>query len=71
MIEKFEQLILSLDESEAESIIDLLESLILSWEDDKINLYTEINNFHIYTILKILRLFQDEQTETAEITIIP
>lgn len=71
MIEKFEQLILSLDESEAESIINLLESLILSWEDDKINLYTEINNFHIYTILKILRLFQDEQTETAEITIIP
>jgi len=71
MIEKFEQLILSLDESEAESIIDLLESLILSWEDDKINLYTEISDFHIYTILKILRLFQDEQTETAEITIIP
>jgi hypothetical protein len=71
MIEKLQILIDSLEESEAESIIDLLESLILSWEDDKINLYTEINNFHIYTILKILRLFQDEQTETAEITIIP
>ena len=71
MIEKFEPLILSLDASEAECIINLLESLILSLEDDKINLYTEINNFHIYTILKILRLFQDEQTETAEITIIP
>ena len=71
MIEKFEQLILSLDESEAESIINLLESLILSWEDDKINLYTEISDFHIYTILKVLRLFQDEQTEAAEITIIP
>jgi hypothetical protein len=71
MIEKLQILIDSLEESEADSIIDLLESLILSWEDDKINLYTEINNFHIYTILKILRLFQDEQTETAEITIIP
>ena len=71
MIEKLQILIDSLEESEAESIIDLLESLILSWEDDKINLYTEIDNFHIYTILKILRLFQDEQTETAEITIIP
>ena len=71
MIEKLQQLIDSLDESESESIINLLESLILSWEDDKINLYTEIRDFHIYTILKILRLFQDEQTETAEITIIP
>jgi hypothetical protein len=71
MIEKLQQLIDSLDESESESIINLLESLILSWEDDKINLYTEISDFHIYTILKVLRLFQDEQTEAAEITIVP
>jgi hypothetical protein len=57
MIEKLQQLIDSLDESESESIINLLESLILSWEDDKINLYTEISDFHIYTILKVLRLY--------------
>jgi Fe2+ or Zn2+ uptake regulation protein len=40
--------------------------LLESWEDDKINLYTEIQDFELTTIYKVLNLF-NEQTETASI----
>ena len=66
MIEKFEQLVDSLDEKESNNIITLLSSLLESWEDDKINLYTEIQDFELTTIYKVLNLF-NEQTETASI----
>ncbi len=64
MVEKFEQLVDSLDEKESNNIITLLSSLLESWEDDKINLYTEIQDFEITTIYKVLNLF-NEQTEDA------
>ena len=66
MVEKFEQLVDSLDEKESNNIITLLSSLLESWEDDKINLYTEIQDFELTTIYKVLNLF-NEQTETASI----
>jgi hypothetical protein len=64
MVEKFEQLVDSLDEKESNNIITLLSSLLESWEDDKINLYTEIQDFELTTIYKVLNLF-NEQTEDA------
>jgi len=64
MIEKFKELVLSLDEKETNNIITLLTSLLDSWEDDKINLYTEIQDFELTTIYKVLNLF-NEQTEDA------
>ncbi len=68
MVEKFEQLIDSLNEKESDNIITLLTSLFESWEDDKINLYTEIQNFELTTIYKVLNLFRDDtKTETASI----
>ena len=66
MVEKFEQLVDSLDEKESNNIITLLTLLLESWEDDKINLYTEIQDFELTTIYKVLNLF-NEQTETASI----
>jgi hypothetical protein len=66
MVEKFEQLVDSLDEKESNNIITLLTFLLDSWEDDKINLYTEIQDFELTTIYKVLNLF-NEQTETASI----
>ena len=68
MVEKFEQLVDSLDEKESNNITTLLTSLLESWEDDKINLYTEIQNFELTTIYKVLNLFRDDtQTETPGI----
>jgi hypothetical protein len=64
MIEKFKELVLSLDEKETNNIITLLTLLFESWEDDKINLYTEIQDFELTTIYKVLNLF-NEQTEEA------
>ena len=64
MIEKFKELVLSLDEKETNNIITLLTLLLESWEDDKINLYTEIQDFELTTIYKVLKLF-NEQTEEA------
>jgi hypothetical protein len=64
MIEKFKELVLLLDEKETNNIITLLALLLESWEDDKINLYTEIQNFELTTIYKVLNLF-NEQTENA------
>jgi hypothetical protein len=64
MIEKFKELTLLLDEKETNNIITLLALLLESWEDDKINLYTEIQDFELTTIYKVLNLF-NEQTEEA------
>ena len=64
MIEKFKELVLSLNEKETNNIITLLTLLLDSWEDDKINLYTEIQDFELTTIYKVLNLF-NEQTENA------
>ena len=64
MIEKFKELVLSLDEKETNNIITLLTLLLESWEDDKINLYTEIQDFELTTIYKVLNLF-NEKTEDA------
>ena len=64
MIEKFKELALLLDEKETNNIITLLTLLLESWEDDKINLYTEIQDFELTTIYKVLNLF-NEQTEDA------
>jgi len=66
MIEKFEQLVDSLNEKEANNIITLLTLLLESWEDDKINLYTEIQDFELTSIYKVLNLFNGK-TETASI----
>ena len=66
MIEKFEQLVDSLDDKESNNITTLLTLLLESWEDDKINLYTEIQDFELTSIYKVLNLF-NEQTETASI----
>jgi hypothetical protein len=66
MIEKFKELVLSLDEKETNNIITLLTLLLESWEDDKINLYSEIQDFELTTIYKVLNLFRDDtQTENA------
>ena len=66
MIEKFKELVLSLDEKETNNIITLLVLLLESWEDDKINLYSEIQDFELTTIYKVLNLFRDDtQTENA------
>jgi len=64
MIEKFKELVLLLDQKESNNIITLLTLLLESWEDDKINLYTEIQDFELTTIYKVLNLF-NEQTEEA------
>lgn len=64
MIDKFKELVLSLDEKETNNIITLLTLLLDSWEDDKINLYTEIQDFELTTIYKVLNLF-NEQTKDA------
>jgi hypothetical protein len=66
MIDKFKELVLSLDEKETNNIITLLVLLLESWEDDKINLYSEIQDFELTTIYKVLNLFRDDtQTENA------
>jgi hypothetical protein len=65
MVEKFEQLVDSLDEKESNNIITLLSSLLESWEDDKINLYTEIQDFEITTIYKVLNLFNGKTEEPS------
>lgn len=68
MIEKFEQLVDSLNEKESNNIITLLTLLLESWEDDKINLYSEIQDFELTSIYKVLNLFRDDkQTETPGI----
>ena len=64
MIDKFKELVEKLDEKESSNLIIILSSLLEAWEDDKINLYSEIQDFELSTIYKVLNLF-NEQTEDA------
>jgi hypothetical protein len=64
MVEKFEQLVDSLNEKETDNIITLVTFLLETWEDGKINLYSEIQDFELTTIYKVLNLF-NEQAEDA------
>ena len=64
MIDKFKELVKELDEKETSNLIIILSSLLESWEDGKINLYSEIQNFELTTIYKVLNLF-NEQTSDA------
>ena len=64
MIDKFKELVELLDEKESSNLIIILSSLLESWEDGKINLYSEIQNFELTTIYKVLNLF-NEQAEDA------
>ena len=64
MIDKFKELVENLDEKESSNLIIILSLLLESWEDDKINLYSEIQDFELTTIYKVLNLFH-EQAEDA------
>jgi hypothetical protein len=64
MIDKFKELVEELDEKESSNLIIILSSLLEAWEDDKINLYSEIQDFELTTIYKVLNLF-NEQAEDA------
>ena len=64
MIDKFKELVENLDEKESSNLIIILSSLLEAWEDGKINLYSEIQDFELTTIYKVLNLF-NEQTEDA------
>ena len=64
MIDKFKELVKELDEKESSNLIIILSSLLEAWEDDKINLYSEIQDFELTAIYKVLNLFH-EQTEDA------
>lgn len=57
MIDKFKELVLSLDEKESSNLIIILSLLLESWKDGKINLYSEIQDFELTTIYKVLNLF--------------
>ena len=66
MIEKFKELVEKLDEKESSNLVIILSSLLDSWEDGKINLYSEIQDFELTTIYKVLNLFKNEsETEDA------
>ena len=66
MIDKFKELVDSLDEKEASNLVIILSLLFDTWEDGKINLYTEIQDFELTTIYKVLNLFKNEsETEDA------
>lgn len=58
MIDKFKELVENLDEKESSNLIIILSSLLEVWEDGKINLYTEIQDFELTTIYKVLNLFK-------------
>ena len=64
MIDKCKELVENLDEKESDNLLIILSSLLESWEDNNINLYSEIRDFEITTIYKVLNLFH-EQAEDA------
>lgn len=66
MIEKFKILVDELDEKESSNLISILSSLLEAWEDGKINLYSEIKDFELTTIYKVLNLFNEQTTEASE-----
>jgi len=65
MKEKLQLLIDSLDEKETSNLIIILSLLLESWEDDKINLYSEIQNFELTTIYKVLDLFNEQAKDAS------
>ena len=64
MVDKFKELVEKLDEKESSNLIIILSLLLETWEDDKINLYSEIQDFELSAIYKVLNLF-NEQTKEA------
>lgn len=64
LIDKFKELVENLDEKESSNLVIILSLLLEAWEDGKINLYTEIQDFELTTIYKVLNLF-NEQAEDA------
>ena len=68
MKEKFLQLSDSLSEIESDNIITLLTNLLESWEDDRIDLCTTIQDFELTTIYKVLNLFTDERQDPSTST---
>lgn len=65
MIDKFKELVDKLDDNESSNLYTIISSLLESWEDGNINCYTEIQNFELSTIYKVLNLFKDE-SETKD-----
>ena len=66
MIDKFKELVEKLDEKESSNLTIIISSLLESWEDGNINCYTEIQDFELSTIYKVLNLFKNEsETEDA------
>ena len=65
MIDKFKELVELLDEKESSDLIIILSSLLESWEDGKINLYSEIQNFELTTIYKVLNLFHEKTSDAS------
>ena len=65
MVDKFKELVENLEDKESSNLIIILSSLLESWEDGNINCYTEIQDFELTTIYKVLNLFKDE-SETQD-----
>jgi hypothetical protein len=65
MIDKFKELVEELDEKESSNLIIILSLLLESWEDGKINLYSEIQNFELTTIYKVLNLFHEKTSDAS------
>jgi|APGre2960657444_1045066.scaffolds.fasta_scaffold08355_4 hypothetical protein len=61
MIEKFKQLTDLLTEEEAAKIFELILLLLDNYKDGKINIYSEVRNFDIFIIYKVLNLFSNEE----------
>jgi hypothetical protein len=66
MIDKFKELVDNLDEKEYLNLVTILSLLLESWEDGKINLYSEIQDFELTTIYKVLNLFHEQTTDASE-----
>jgi len=61
MIEKFKQLTDLLSEEEAAKIFELILLLLDNYKDGKINIYSEVKDFDIFIIYKVLNLFSNEE----------
>jgi uncharacterized protein YlaN (UPF0358 family) len=61
MIEKFKQLTDLLSEEEAAKISELVLLLLDNYKDGKINIYSEVKDFDIFIIYKVLNLFSNEE----------
>ena len=65
MIDKFKELVELLDEKESSNLIIILSLLLETWEDGKINLYSEIQDFELTTIYKVLNLFNEQAKDAS------